>query len=48
MEFQMPRLKEQGQGIMVSEFILLFGRINLASLPPEKRQKVMEKTGWML
>lgn len=30
---------------MVTEFILLFGRLNLASLTPEKREKVIEKTG---
>ena len=32
---------------MVSEFILPFGRLNLASLPPEKRQEVIKKTGLM-
>ena len=30
---------------MVSEFILPFGRLNLASLTPEKREEVLEKTG---
>lgn len=41
------RLKRRGQGIMVSKFILLLGRLNLASLTPEKRQEVMEKTSLM-
>lgn len=39
------RPKGRGQGIMVSEFILPFGRLNLTSLSPEKRQKVLEQTG---
>lgn len=30
---------------MVSEFILSFGCLNLATLTPEKRQKVLEKPG---
>ena len=30
---------------MVSEFILSFGRLNLTSLSPEKRQEVLEQTG---
>ncbi len=30
---------------MVLEFILPFGHLNLASLPPEKRQEVIEKSG---
>lgn len=30
---------------MVSEFILLFGRLNLASLAPEKREEVFSRTG---
>ncbi len=30
---------------MVSEFILLFGRLNLASLAPEKREEVLSRTG---
>ena len=30
---------------MVSDFILPFGRLNLASLTPEKREEVIEKTG---
>ena len=41
------RPKGRGQGIMVSEFILPFGRLNLASLTPEKMQEVMEKTSLM-
>lgn len=32
---------------MVLEFILPFGRLILAALTPEKRQKVMKKTGLM-
>ena len=32
---------------MVWEFIPLFGRLNLASLTPDKRQKVMKKTSLM-
>ncbi len=39
------RPKRQRQGIMVLEFILPFGRLNLTSLTPEKRQEVMKKTG---
>ena len=38
------RPKERGQEIMVLKFIFLFRRLNLASLPPEKRQEVIEKT----
>ena len=30
---------------MVLEFILPFGRLNLTSLSPEKRQEVLEQTG---
>lgn len=30
---------------MVSEFILSFGCLNLATLTPEERKKVLEKTG---
>ena len=37
------RLKRRGQGIMVSEFFLPFGRLNLSSLSLEKRQEVIEK-----
>lgn len=37
--------KRWGQGIMVSEFLLLFGRLNLSSSSSEKRQKFLEKTG---
>lgn len=32
---------------MVLKFIFPFGRLNLALLTPEKRQKVMKKTGLM-
>ena len=39
------RPKGRGQGIMVSEFLLPFGRLNLFSLSDEKQQEVMEKTG---
>ena len=39
------RPKGRGQGIMVSEFLLLFGRLNLFSLSEEKYQEVMEKNG---
>lgn len=39
------RPKRRKQGIMVSGFILLFRRLNLASLTPEKRPEVIEKTG---
>lgn len=39
------RPKGRGQGIMVSEFLLPFGRLNLLSLSEEKQREVMEKTG---
>lgn len=39
------RPKGQGQGILVSEFILPYGRLNLASLTPEKREEVVQQTG---
>lgn len=39
------RPKRRGQGIIVLEFIFPFECLNLASLTPEKRQEVMEKTG---
>ena len=39
------RRKGRGQGIMTSEFLLPFGRLNLASLSPEKRDEVVEKCG---
>ena len=37
--------KDRGQGIIVSEFLLPFGRLNIFSLSKEKYQEVMEKTG---
>ena len=39
--------KDRGQGIMTSEFLLPFSQLNLASLSPEKRDKVVEKCGLM-
>lgn len=39
------RPKGRGQGIMVSEFLSPFGRLNLSSLSLEKRQEVIEKAG---
>ena len=39
------RPEGRGQGIMVSEFILPFGRLNLALLTLEKRQEVLDKIG---
>ena len=36
--------KGQGQGIMTSEFFLPYGRLNLASLIPEKREKVIQES----
>lgn len=39
------RPKGRGQGIMVSEFLLPFGRLNLFSFSEERQKKVMEKTG---
>lgn len=38
------RPKGRGQGIMVSEFILPFGRLSLALLAPEKREEVLNRT----
>ncbi len=38
------RPKGRGQGIIVSEFILPFGRLNLASLAPKKMEKVLNRT----
>lgn len=37
--------KGQGQGIITSEFILPFGRLNLASLSPEKIEEIVQETG---
>lgn len=39
------RPKGRGQGIMASEFLLPFGRLNLSSLSTEKKKEVVEKTG---
>lgn len=39
------RPKRRKERIMIWEFILPFGRLNLTSLTPKKIQKVMEKTG---
>ena len=39
------RPKGRGQGIMVSDFILPFGRLNLSSLSKEKKKEVIDKTG---
>lgn len=39
------RPKGRGQGIMTSEFILPFGRLNLASLTPEKKAEVVAQSG---
>lgn len=36
--------KGRGQGIMASEFLLPFGRLNLSSLSQEKRDEVITKT----
>ena len=38
------RPKGRGQGIMASEFFLLFGRLNLISLTPERREQINEET----
>ena len=38
------RPKGQGQGIMTSEFLLPYGRLNLASLTTEKRKEVIQQT----
>lgn len=35
--------KGQDQGIMTFKFILLFGQLNLVSLLPKKREKIMQK-----
>lgn len=37
------RPKGRGQGIMTSDFLLPFGRLNLASLDEKKREEVVEK-----
>ena len=42
------RPQGRGQGIMVSEFLLPFGRLNLFSLSEEKQKEMMEKTGLSL
>lgn len=42
------RPKGRGQGIMVSEFLLPFGRLNLSSLSQEKRDEVVSRTGLTL
>lgn len=39
------RPKGRGQGIMTSEFLLPFGRLNFLSLPLEKQAEVIEKWG---
>ena len=39
------RPKSRGQGIMVSEFIFPYGRLNLASFTPKKREEVVQQTG---
>lgn len=39
------RPKGRGQGIVASEFILPFDRLNLASLTPEKRDQIVQETG---
>ena len=39
------RPKRQGQGIMISEFLLPFDCFNLLSLSKEKQKKVKEKVG---
>lgn len=39
------RPKGRGQGIMTSGFILPFGRLNLASLSPERREEIVQETG---
>jgi len=38
------RPKTKGQGIMVSEFLLPFGRLNLSSLTAEQKTRIMEPT----
>lgn len=37
--------KKQGQGIMTFDFLLLFGRLNLAFLSSEERKEIVEKCG---
>ena len=37
------RYKSRRQRIMVSEFLLIFGRLNFSSLPEDKKKYVMEK-----
>ena len=39
------RPKGRGQGIMTSEFILPFGRLNLAFLSPKRREEIVQETG---
>ena len=39
------RPKGRGQGIMASDFLLPFGRLNLSSLSEEKKKEVIDKTG---
>ena len=39
------RPKSQGQGIMTSDFILPYGRFNLSSLTPERREEIAQITG---
>lgn len=39
------RPKRRGQGIMVSDFLLLFGRLNLSSLSKGKKKEVIDKIG---
>src|SRR6267378_820791 len=39
------RPKTKGQGIMVSEFLLPFGRLNLSSLTAEQKAQTMGSTG---
>lgn len=38
------QLKGQGQGIMTSEFLLSYKWLNLVSLTPKKRKKVIQQT----
>lgn len=40
--------KRRGQGIMASDFLLLFGRLNLSSPSEEKRKEIIEKTGLLV
>lgn len=37
--------KGQGQTIMVSEFLLPFGRLKLLSLSEDKQQEIRQRTG---